>query len=246
MIFRHLLVCPHGMDVGLFAIEPRPSLDILRTSRLIHREASEVFYGENLFLSSLGAMHYYLPRRFWTTNTIPVMAEMIQNVCVEVDLGYIYSAVHNFLQLMPHLGNDNSSGVRGTLIVRFNLDHAGHRWFIPLRWFIRALGRFTNFRTIELNACNVFPIDPDDPDYTFYLVEYLKLSLEPVFGSAEDLSRERNGLLRFHPLNHRNRLTESEDNDWADYLDGIRLDEAETIADDSQTPGQDQETEHEA
>lgn len=243
MIFRHLLVYPHGMDVGLFATEPRPSLHILITSRLIHREASGVLYRENLFLNFLGAMHYYLDPRFRTDITIPAMAEMIQNVCVQVRLGYIFLAVHNFLQFMPHLGNEDPSNVRGTLIVRFNLDGTGRRWFVPLRWFIRALGRFTNFRTIELEVFNVFFTDLDDPDYTFDVVEYIKLTLEPVFGIAEDLSRERNGLLRFHPFNHRNRLTESENGDWADYLDGIRLDEAETKTDDSETPGQDQEGE---
>lgn len=68
------------------------------------------------------------------------------------------------------------------------------------------------------------------------MVEHLKLKLELVLGDSEDLRSEENGLLRFYPLNHRNRLREPENDDWVDSHDGLRLEwnEAATDADDTE------------
>lgn len=56
------------------------------------------------------------------------------------------------------------------------------------------------------------------------MIEYLKLALEPVLGNAEDLSCKGNDLLRFHPIDHRGRLSRvSDDDDWVDSLEGICL-----------------------
>lgn len=46
-IFRHLLIAPNGLWLVDWSGIPRPPVDILRSSRVIYREALEVFYGEN-------------------------------------------------------------------------------------------------------------------------------------------------------------------------------------------------------
>lgn len=47
MIFRHLLVSPDDIELVSWAPKLGFSLDLLRKSKLIHREASDVLYGEN-------------------------------------------------------------------------------------------------------------------------------------------------------------------------------------------------------
>lgn len=238
MIFRHLLIHPDGIDLRFGSSEPLPSLDILRTNRLIHREASEVLYKENRFLNFLGTMLFCLDSRR-LVNTIPMMADQIQNIHVKVRLSVTSLAIDDFLTFMPYLGD--SSTTRGALTVDFNLGFIGPKWPIPLRWFIRALGRFTNFKTIELH---VQTWSSRDDGRIFDVLEHLKLNLEPVLGNVEVLSSEAKDMLRFHPLNHRdrlNRLIEPNNDDWADSLDGLRLEwnevELATNADDTEMSG---------
>lgn len=48
----------------------------------------------------------------------------------------------------------------------------------PLRWFVQALRRFTNFRTIELYL-------PDGFLEAYRMIEFFQTTLEPMFGRAE-------------------------------------------------------------
>lgn len=207
MIFRHLVAFPHVLDLGYWSLWPLPSVDILRTCRVIYEEAFHVLYAENRFSNCFMTLHYSLPR-------FPQVLNTIRNLYVSIDMEWKWAEVEDFLELMHHFGNENPSVIRGTLTIDFDLNDPSVR---PLEWFIRALGRFTNFRIIELHfyICGM-------RDRIFDVLEYLELALEPMLGRSEYPSREGKGL-RFHPVNHQNRSRVSNDGDWAGSLEGIRL-----------------------
>lgn len=70
---------------------------------------------------------------------------------------------------------------------------------------------------------------------TFEVLEHLDATLEPLLGYAEHCSRVGRGL-RCYSTDDLNRL---DSDDWADSLDGIRLEwnEDATNEDDSKMPG---------
>lgn len=126
-----------------------------------------------------------------------------------------YTKLDDFLELVHHFGSP--SICRGLLAVGIWIDCRAVRR--PLKRFIRALGRFTNFITIELELWDRLS-DLSIHD-VFHVREYLQTALEPVLGPAECLNLRS---LRFHPVAHwtfRNRNPDP--GDWADVLDGIRL-----------------------
>lgn len=188
MIFRHVLVRHQEIDVSFLArrVKPEPCLSMLETNRLIHREAFGVYWRENLFINFLGRMHHSL-------EYFPQIADTIQHIRVtEVNLAFPYAEVQNFRQFRSYMANPSIT--RGSFTVHFTLDGVGSDGFVPLRWFIRALGRFTNFRIINLHVWYRYI---SVHDFTFEVLECLKIALEPVFGSAIDHSSQGDGLLRF-------------------------------------------------
>lgn len=232
MIFRHLLVHPQGLDLETVQLpsRPWPSLDILRASRLIHGEAFEVFYRENLFLNFLGALESSLDPLPLRRIPFPLVIDTLRKIHVNVTLWFRLFAIRNFLRFMPHLGNP--SIIRDTLMVEFVLNGSYPRSSDSLGWFARALGRFTNFRTVELQ----FRYCCGGENPAFDVADYFRLAMEPVLGHAESVTLDGNGGLRFRPVDHLNRL--QDDGDWADFLGGLRLEwnEDPTDADDSKTP----------
>lgn len=213
MIFRHVLVRHQDIDVPFLArrVKPEPCLSMLETNRVIHREAFGVYWRENQFINFLGRMHHF-----------PQIADTIQHIHVtEVNLVFPYAEVQNFRQFRSYMANPFIT--RGSFTVHFTLYGVGFRCFHPLRWFIRALGWFTNFRIINLHVWYRYI---SVHDFTFEVLECLKLALEPVFGSALDLSSQGDGSLRFYPLNHRNRIRE-----LGDSVDRIRMEDVTNSVD---------------
>lgn len=215
MIFRHLFTDPDGINHGPFKLLMVPltltSLNIFRACRLIHREAFEVFYKENTFMDFMRAMRLKLESHALNRIPFPLVVDTIQNLVLNVNLS---SDAHvrlaekkDFLKFMRHIGRPS--------IIRRLFDVTFIFGTYPLRtsrWYVQALGRFTKFKTIELHSrCNISSMDPDG---------YFKFNLEPVLGPAEPAPRIGGGL-RFHPVDHLNRLGEPDD--WADHLDGLRL-----------------------
>lgn len=229
MIFRHLLVIPDGFDFRFLNPRPGPSINILRTSRLIYEEAFEVLYRENLFSNCLGLVTSPLTQ-------FPRIINTIRNVHVNTLIIGRFFPRQDFLRYLHHFGGPSIT--RGTLTVDLLLDPLSSipqgmlEWSFPLKWFIRAMGRFTNFRTIEL-YCNRRGFGY----HSLHVLEFLESALEPVFGKSEHSSREGNGL-KFHQTRYRNRRSERNDGDWADFLDGIRLkwNEDVTNAEDPEMP----------
>lgn len=215
MIFRYLLVCPRRVDFGRWESDPSVSVAILRTCKCIHREAYDVLYRENQF-----QLPNYMWLPFHSVTRFRRALDTMQNIYVGIPPSFGI-LIQTFLSHIHHFGD--TSIIRGTLTVDFfigRLNSRRHRlaaWATPLRWLVRALGRFTHFKTIELHISQF-----DCRDRIFDVLEYLEAALEPVLGHSDHGSREGHGL-RFHPLDYRNRLREATVGDWADLLDGIRL-----------------------
>lgn len=144
---------------------------------------------------------------------IPGAIDTIRNVHVKIDMYAKYSEIQKFLQLMHYFGDP--SNVRNTLTVDFFLDSFLVR---PLKWFIRALGRFTNFRILEVHFYYIFYVD----SAVLRVRQYLKTALEALLGPAEEFGRGGKSL-RFFPIDHRTSGRNLHDGDWADVLDGMRL-----------------------
>ena len=232
MIFGHLLVHPTSLpDISIApSDEPftdseeefYPDLSILRTSKLIHREAFDVYYKENRF-----DCRYWKPP--FPIFQFPRIVHTMQNIVTDLALGTAFSEsgdVAAFIKLMQFFGNH--SVIRGNLVLDLYIDPCPY----SLKWLVGALGRFTNFRMINLHLYFFGPgaRENDFPEWC----EHLKTALEPVLGYAEELealhwSRSATGL-RFHPVDHHNQSREPDDGD-CDYLDGIRLGWNESPAD---------------
>ena len=219
MIFRHVLVCPWGIFLTGWSRMPRPSVAILRTSRLIYREAFEVLYRENQFNNLWGNWHHL------TTPLSQVMAT-IQNIRINISVNSNQRGISigKFLEHLTHFGDPSIT--RGTLTVFF---HFGGPKIRPLQWFIKALGRFTNFRTVEVRFASFLSLHR-----LLEMSVYISHALQPVLGPADSNVEH----LRFHPIAHRNRFIELDDDDWADSLDGVRLgwDEDMTAPDHTESP----------
>ncbi|MCJ1264749.1 hypothetical protein MMC22_004624 [Lobaria immixta] len=233
MIFRHLLFHPHGyplpskpipsypLPVRYFIRGSRPPVSTMRTCKLIYVETFSVFYRENQF-------HDYSLSIGWSLVQFPRVIDTIQNVSIGIDMSEKPFETEKFLKILNSFGNP--CVVRGTLAVDILIQGPGVN---PLKWFVRALGRFTNFRTVELNFFHNVLSD------ILHVCEYVEIALKPVLGYAQSFVRGRKGL-RFHPMDHQNLCREPEDGDWADSLDGIRLEWNEdlTNADESESLAQ--------
>lgn len=213
MIYRHLLVRPHSLEITSVHPKPRLAVNVLRTSKLIHREASDILYRENRFTNC--AMSPYE-----SLTPFPRIVDTIQNTNVGLLIKpQEFLPLKGFLKFMHYFGTPSIT--RDTLRINFVVLTSSARpveeFRIPLRWLRRALGRFTNFRTVELQiwhyrAQNRF----------FDILDFFEAALAPVLGPAETSADPRDGL-RFHPLDHRDRTRDLRGGDWADFLDGIRL-----------------------
>lgn len=216
MIYRHLLVSPSGLPNCVFPLEvrplePRPDVSILRTSRLIHREAFDVLYRENTFVD-------YFRSPYSPVSRSPRVMSAIHNVEIELDLwaksvSYEAREMERFLDFVKLYGN--LSTIRGTLSLKIFLKPPSRR---ALMWFVRAVSRLQNFKILVLYFDN-------SSLHVFHLRKWLQTALEPVFGSAElweKVGHKEKGL-KFHPVDHRNLSRQPNDADWEEFLNEIRL-----------------------
>ncbi|MCJ1268089.1 hypothetical protein MMC22_007975 [Lobaria immixta] len=233
MIFRHLLVLPNSLpDWWGNSNEPFPDLSILRTTKFIHKEAFDVVYKENWF-----NIWFWQPPFLLTG--FPRIINTIQNIKTQIFLGktlWGFKEPRRDVPVLVQLGQfvGNRSVIRRELVLTLHIGHTGPR---HLKWLIGALGRFSNFRTLQLNL-HEYGIHHSG---FFEWCEHLKTVLEPVLGNAEKFVMEDWNptaiFLRFHPVDHQNHSRGAHDDD-CDYLDGIRLGWNETLtdADDSGRP----------
>ena len=245
MIFRHLLVHPTTLpdissndqpfsDDFLPVGEFYPDLSILRTSKLIHREAFDVYFKENQF-----------DCLFWEPSfpifQFPRIVNTMQNIETRMDLSAPYSDstdIAAFIKLMRFFGNH--SVIRGNLVLDLHIDPTPYY----VKWLVGALGWFTNFRMINLHLNYLGP-KASENDFLEWC-EHLKTALEPVLGYAEEFEVPEwlftaTGL-RYHPVDHHNQSREPDDGD-CDYSDVDRRGWNETLTDTDDSGILDQEWE---
>lgn len=201
MIFRHLLVYPNGLPLTLNHSRPRLDVNILRTSKLIHREASDVLYGEYLFGYSIMYSYCFMSQ-------YPQFIESIQNIHINVSMCTRKLEIKKFKDCVRYF--------RGTLAADFLIKGSLTRL---LNWLKRVLDRFTRLKAIEFDIYDDHHLD----DGILHGRDTLKSALQPVLGKAESCHDGRG--LRFHPIDYcnlTNLVRKLDDGDWADDLDGIR------------------------
>ncbi|MCJ1268219.1 hypothetical protein MMC22_008106 [Lobaria immixta] len=221
MIFRHLLVRSYTLDMRYS--DTFVNLDILKTSKLIHKEAFDVFYKENSFDIWLWERPIPITRSSRVIDTIQSIDTSINLRVYRSGLTCFEDDMRGLTDFKRDLGN---SITRRRLAVHLYIDKPRR----PLNGLVRALARITCFRVVELRLHRLSYPDCDVPQ----CCEHLKTALEPVFGYAEEFESwgcaGRATVLRFHPIDHQNRSRDPDDGD-CDYLDGIRLNWNETLAD---------------
>ena len=209
LIYRHLLLEENTLStywIGSY----RPFPAILNTSRLIRREAFQVFYQENTFY--IGGMH----------PVISILShQQIRNTIMNVQLTIRLNdpspdrARGNFINLIEAFGSP--AIVRRTLTIIIRVGPFNNHL---LKWLDRGLPRFTNFRNI------VFRYVADSAHLRAIGVcnkvcRIHEIILSPVFGPGSSQGLQRH--LLFHPQQYLNSLPLEVDVDWRDYLDGISL-----------------------
>lgn len=198
MIYRHLLVRENTLPVAVDTmniLEPHLlEVSILRTCRLVYREAFDIMYKENRFVESIVFGPFGLfnsPRIFDTIQTVYVsgMSFVFGDSWTDVP---DYKA-KNFLKVMRRVGKPFP--IRRCLIVNVifaNISAPG------LERFISALGRVTNFRIIELRLTGSSPYSDDFSK----AVEYFEHALKPVLGNVVKYCKRDSAhkTLQFQPV----------------------------------------------
>lgn len=258
MVYRNLLRLPDRLLLDLPAVWACPTVQavtgIVRTSKLIRLESIDVFYRENTFLI----------RRFPRFTIFPSrqIGDRIQNLAFGISLLTTSQGDRDqFICIIKNFGDP--SIIRGTFNVRFVLPTRYRLRRTPLQFYLRGLGRFTNFQIVgvdlaywrecTLNIARHFPrlenalkfvLGParhraTGQGQTFLLQRYVQGTMRP---------RPMGHDLTFHPqqfLNAQrflNAQLSQKNVDGMDYLDGIRLGwnknelETDQNADESQPP----------
>ncbi|MCJ1465443.1 hypothetical protein MMC07_004061 [Pseudocyphellaria aurata] len=225
-ILRHILVYPHRLPLATLPRSAQPPANILRTNRLIYQQAFDILYRENHFSdvfesNSLWPRSYSLaqfPRVMRTMQSIQLDIYMSARYFqLDIYMSARYFQLDSFLKLLLHFGAPDT--VRRKLTLRILLDHLT---IGPLKCFVHAMGRFTNFRTIELLV--------DRFGFRERVVigmrDQLAVALQPLLGSAERFFHKEDYVgcegLRFHPTDRQSRLRANE-GDWVDTVNRLRL-----------------------
>lgn len=217
IIYRYVLQLPYELPYDSSLLWRDPTMQgltgILYTSRLIRGESLDVFLRENTF--------YFLA--FFTRLTATPSARIrdtIQNITVDIRLSRCYRGPRElFLGIIQTFGDP--AIIRGTFNVRFFLFLHGHSLSrVSLYFFLRGLGRFTNFRIIELD---LFYRRRAPLDATMYC-NSIENALQPALGLATRHFHATGHDLAFFPQEFLNSQPSRENHDWIDCLDGIRLD----------------------
>ncbi|MCJ1266117.1 hypothetical protein MMC22_005999 [Lobaria immixta] len=211
LVFRHLLLEDHSLTTSWAGALYQPFPAILRTGRLIRREAFQVMYGENIFyISSMHPMFSILVNR-------PI-CDAIQNVRFDVWLTYTSLSRRrlSFINLIREFGSPTI--IRGTLRIVFHISSFYRNDL--LNWFTRALPRFTNFRVILMEFVDSSTHSIGE-DICRVLCNTHRDTFAPVFGPALPFT-DGHGL-QFYPQEYLNTIPPEIDVDWMELRDGIRL-----------------------
>lgn len=227
IIYSYVLELPDGTQYWLPMVHPtaRSFSGILDASRLIRIEAVDAFYRANTFhiwAFPSGSLHLFPTRR---------ISEMIQNVTIDTRLWAPHQTPRQlFIGTLQHFGDPAIPRRRFTVNFLRRTDFRRRH----LNYFLRALGRFTNFRTLAVFIN--FYLSPAQSVASLY--DHVQNRLRLVLGPVR--SRAPEDGLTFCPRRFLNAQPPPENTDWVDRLEGIRLEEVEeeTNADESESSAQ--------
>lgn len=205
MIYGELFHHPQALPFSRSSVIPIPAL--MKTCKLINQEASEVLWGENRY-------HWLSP----PPNLEPNLFQRIVDTIQRLEICVLLSKPSAKFIEMIHAFRRPAKIRRILKIIFVMLRNDPDRETASLRWFMEGLGRFANFRTIEISF--VYRSNPIHiTDLPSRLIAQV---LQSRLGSAKPRA---DGLaLHFHPQDHLNAHRPQEIIDWVGHLDGIRLD----------------------
>lgn len=222
MIYRNVLQLPHEIFWRFPLLHTRPRLQallsLLRTSSVIRAEAIPVFFRENTFIFSSRSPSLATGSFWW----------LIRNVTMFIELSARDQGPREqFLDILHHLGNPST--IRGKLtlyIALFFPFFSRHRCLLLV--YICGLGRFTNFRAVELQIVCLGPRAPNPAIFYDFFENAQRQVLGPATAATPRVTGEaetfvRGPVLTFFPQQFVNAQPRREDVDWMEYLDGIRL-----------------------
>ncbi|MCJ1463326.1 hypothetical protein MMC07_001933 [Pseudocyphellaria aurata] len=220
IVYRHALLEPselpcHWLPMLLrdSGVQALPSLFF--TSRLIRRESIEAFHRINRFYLYCWVPLTVIPSRR--------MSDMLQNLHVRISLSIQRQPARDrFVHVINTYGNPGI--IRGTLYVQIMLFPGLHLRGIrhpSLRLYLRGLGRFTNFRVVEVEIYNRGTPDLGTSLYYNSVENALRFVLGPATPGA--LGNGNNGLT-FFPQRFLNTKPLRKNLDWIDHLGELRLD----------------------
>lgn len=205
MIYGELFHRPQTLPFSRSAVIPIPAL--MKTCKLINQEASEVLWGENRY-------HWISPPPNLEPNLFQRIVDTMQRleICVHLSKPSV-----KFIEMI-HVFR-RPARIRRILKITFvMLRNYPDGETASLRWFMEGLGRFANFRTIEIS----FVYRSNPIHITNLPSELIAQVLQSRLGSAKPRA---DGLaLHFHPQDYLNAHPPQEIIDWVGHLDGIRLD----------------------
>ncbi|MCJ1467999.1 hypothetical protein MMC07_006625 [Pseudocyphellaria aurata] len=184
------------------------------TSKLIHRESVEAFHHVNAFY-----IRSWVPTL--TIGPSRRLSDMIQNVRIKFTLSVVCKPHHSrFVDVIRTFGDPGV--IRGTLFVQLVLyPRVAHCARPSLQFYLRGLGRFTNFRVVEVEIYYIQR--PDLSTAAHY--RGVETALRHVLGPAT-CGPLRNGRvgLTFFPRQFLNRQPLQEKVDWINHLGEIYFD----------------------
>lgn len=228
MVYRELLLEPRICHMWL-DFSPKPPL--LQTCRLIYYEAFEVLWGENTFRYYFNPPEGPLPDPFRLR-----VVDTITRLVFDNTIGHKFSQDSNegdrklnddrFKELIREFGNP--ARIRRYLQVNlkifdlFHLNDSHVGTYVideePLERYLKDVGTFTNFRTVEVNV--EFPSRRYD---SLQHTEPIARVLQPRFGTSRLCAPHGLGWgLQFHPQDHLRSQRAQDIVDPTDVWDGYR------------------------
>ncbi|MCJ1262425.1 hypothetical protein MMC22_002295 [Lobaria immixta] len=204
LVYREMYL-PNTAAIYWRELETIPAL--LATCKLIMKEAFAVLWGENPF--EWGSTPPPL-----LPNPLHRVVDAIQTLEVSLPLGKVSAT---FIDLIHRFGDP--ARIRHTLKISFVLYNV-HESFDSrqIRWFISGLGRFTNFRVVEIAIGRYFQPLPISNHLSQWVAKAMQTRLGPCKPRAD-----KKGLV-WHPQAYLNAQRPQALVDWIDLLEGIRLD----------------------
>lgn len=157
---------------------------LLATCKLIYKEAFQVVWGENTY--------------YWSTYTAPLLPSILHRIEDTIQRLHVAVPLSSYSTVSAELLNliykfENPARIRGLLVMTCFLDNDEFVERRTRKLFISALGRFTNFRSIQITLTQEFKrVHISD-----YFYQWIAAIMQPRLGPSKPCA---DGLaVEFHP-----------------------------------------------